>query len=146
MYVRDIRTSYLLISIRAVYSMFQHIVLPRSDNTNVMTEVDQMVMFCLMTKRMINLVRFIVDFIITVVNAERKRHATLPYGMFLTRVFIRAQLPIDGHRIDSKRPTTIMKTFSILDLKPQALKRRKRKRKITRRRKILLSKKPVSRR
>ena len=55
-----------------------------------MTEVDQMVMFCLKTKIRINLVRLILDFILAVVNVERRRHATFPCGMFLTKVFIRA--------------------------------------------------------
>ena len=71
-------------------SMVQHTVLPSSGKIDVMTEVDQMVMFCLMTRRRINLVRLIMDFIVAAVNVEKKRHATLPYGMFLTRVFVRA--------------------------------------------------------
>ena len=61
-----------------------------------MTKVDQMVIFYLMTKRRINLVRLILDFILVAINAKRRRHATLPYGIFLTRVFIRAQLSLDG--------------------------------------------------
>ena len=78
-----------------------------------------MVMFCLMTRRKINLVRLILDLILITIHAERKRLATLPYDMFLTRVFIRAQLAIDGHETDHKRPTTTMKTFLALRLKPQ---------------------------
>ena len=69
--------------------------LPKSGNIDVMTKVDQMAVFCLMTKRRINLVRL--DFILAVVNAERRRYATLPYGMLLTKVFIKAQLHVDGH-------------------------------------------------
>ena len=42
--------------------------------TEVMTDVDQMVMFCLLTKRRINLVRLILDFIIYSVHAKRRRH------------------------------------------------------------------------
>ena len=117
MHVRDIHTSYLLISIRAVYSLVQCTVLPQSSNKDVMSELDQTVMFCLITRRRINLVRLIMDFILLAVNVERRRHATLPYGMFLTRVFIRAQLLIDRHRAETKRPTTTMKTFSALGLK-----------------------------
>ena len=120
MQVREIITSHLLILVRAAYIVIQHIVLPRSGNTDVMTEVDQMVMFCLMTIRKINLVRLILDFILSAVHAERRRHATLPYGMFLTKVFTRAQLPLDGHRVDNKCPPTTMKTFSAMGLKPQA--------------------------
>ena len=111
MHVRDIQTSHLLTSIMAVYSAVQYTSLPRTGNTNVIIEANQMVVFCLMTKRRINLVRLILNFILAAVNVERKRHATLPYVMFLTRVFIRAQLPIDGHKADSKRPTMTMKTF-----------------------------------
>ena len=113
MNVRDIRTSHLLVPIRAVYFVVQHIVLSSSGNTDVMTEVNQMVMFYLMSRTMINLVRLILDFILAAVNAKRRRHATVPYDIFLTKVFIRAQLPLDGHRVDNKRPTTTMKTFSI---------------------------------
>ena len=51
MQVREIRTSHLLTPVRAVYSIVQHTVLPRSGNTDVLSEVDQMVMFCLMTRR-----------------------------------------------------------------------------------------------
>ena len=58
--------------------------------------------------------------------------------MFLTRVFIGARYPLDGHRANNKRLTTIMKTFLALGLKPQAPKKRR-----TRRRKILLSKRPI---
>ena len=88
-----------------------------------------MFMFCLMTRRRINLVRLILDFILNAVNTERRRHATLPYGMFLIRVFIQAQLPIDGHRVGTKRPTTTMKTFLALRLKPQAPEKEKEKEK-----------------
>ena len=88
-----------------------------------------MVMFCLMTKRRINLARLILDFILVTVHTERRRHATLPYDMFLTRIFIWAQLPIDGHKVDTKRPTMTMKTFSALALKSQAPQKEKEKEK-----------------
>ena len=54
--------------------------------------------------------RLILDFIIFAVGARKGRHAT-PYVLFLTKVFIKAQLPLDGERCDKKRPTTTMKTF-----------------------------------
>ena len=92
-----------------------------------MTEVDQMVPFYLMTRRMINLVRLVLDFILATVNAEKRRHATLPYGMFLTRLFIKAQLLLDGHKANTNGPTTTMKTFSALRLKPQAQEKKKEK-------------------
>ena len=84
-----------------------------------MTDVDQMVMFCFMAKRKINMVKLIIDFIIATVSSERRRHATILYNMFLTKVFIRAQLPLDRHKADNKRPTTTMKSFSTLELKPK---------------------------
>ena len=62
-------------------------------------------------------------------NATRRSHATLPYGIFLTRVFTRAQLPTDGHKLNNKRPITTMKTFSALRLKLQALMKEKKKEK-----------------
>ena len=129
MRVRDIQTSHLLVPVRAIYYVVQHTMMPRSGNIDVMTEVDQMLVFYLMTRRRTNLVRLILDFILATVNAERRRHAALPYGMFLTRVFIRAQLPLYGHRIDNKRPTTTMKTFSSFGLKPQAQEKEKEKEK-----------------
>ena len=86
-----------------------------------------MMVFCLMTRRKINLVRLILDFILVVVNVNRRRHVSLPYCMFLTRVSIRAQLPLDRHKADNKRPTTTMKAFSILGLKPQAQEKEKEK-------------------
>ena len=49
--------------------------------------------------------------------------------MFLTRVFIRAQLPLDGHRVDNKRLTKRMKTFLTLGLKAQAREKEKEKEK-----------------
>ena len=73
-----------------------------------------MVMFCLMIKRRINLMRLVLDFTLSAIHVERRRYATLPYGMFLTRVFLRALLPMDGHSADNKCLTTTMKTF--LDL------------------------------
>ena len=51
MRVRDIRTFHLFIPIRDIYYVVQHTVLPRSGNTDVMIEIDQIIMFCLMTKR-----------------------------------------------------------------------------------------------
>ena len=62
MHVRDINTSHLLTNDRVVYSMVQHTVLPQSCNIYVMSEVDHMVMFCFMTRRRIDLVRLILDF------------------------------------------------------------------------------------
>ena len=129
MSLRDIHTSHLLVLVRAIYSVGQHTVLPSSGNTDVMTKVDRMVMFYLMIRRRINLVRLILDFILALVNVERRRHATLLYDMFLSRVFIRDPLPLDGHRADNKRPTTTMKTFLALGLKPQAQEKEKEKKK-----------------
>ena len=123
MNVRDIRTTGLLVPIKVVFSVVQHIVLPRSGNTYVMSEMDHMVMFCRMTRRSINLVRLILDFIISAISAERRRHATLPYGMFFTKVFIKAQLLLDSERCDKKRPTTTMKTFLALGLKAKDKKK-----------------------
>ena len=85
-------------------------------NTNVMTEVDQMVMFYLMTRRRINLVRLILDYMLSTIDEARKSHAAMPYGMLLTHVFTKAQRPIDGHRKDEKCPTTTKKTFSAMGL------------------------------
>ena len=97
--------------------------LPRSGNTDVMAEVDQMVMFYLMTRRRINLDRLILDFILVVVNAERRRHATLPYDLFLSRVFIKAQLPLDRHKADNKIPTTMMNLLNFGIENPSSRKR-----------------------
>ena len=96
-----------------------------------------MVMFYLMSRRKINLVRLILDFILAAINAKKRRLATLSYGIFLTRVFTKAQLPLDRHRADNKRPTTMMKTLSTLGLKPKHKKKKRRKRR-TRRRNIVL--------
>ena len=127
MSVIEIRISHLLIPIRTVYFVVQYTMLPKSGNINIMTSVDRMVMFNLMTRRRINLVRLILDFILAVVNVERRRHATLPYGMFLTKVFIKAQLPPDGHRANYERPTTTIKTFFALGLKLQSQDKEKKK-------------------
>ena len=119
MRVKNIRTSHLLTLVRVAYSAVQYIVLPRNGNIDIMSEVDQMVMFCLMTRRRINQVRLTLDFIIFTINVERRRYTTLPYGMFLTKVFIKAQLPLDGERCDKQSPTTTMKTFLALGRKPK---------------------------
>ena len=95
--VIEIRTSHLLILVMVVYSIVQHTMLPRMGNTDVMIEADQMVMFCLITRRGINLVRLILDFILSAVDVARRSHVALPYNMFLTRVLTRTQLPLDGH-------------------------------------------------
>ena len=119
MQVKDICTSSLLSNVRAVYSIVQYTVLPRMGNTDVMTEVDHMVMFCLMTKRRINLIRLILDYMLSVIDVARRIHTTLPYGILLIQVFMRPQLLVDGHREDEKHPTTTKKTFSAMGLKPQ---------------------------
>ena len=83
-----------------------------------MTDVDYIVMFYLMTKRRINLVRLILDYTLSAIDAARRSHATLSYGMLLTHVFMRVQLPIDEHRKDDKCPATTIKIFSAIGLKP----------------------------
>ena len=103
--------------------------LPRTGNTDVMIEVDHTVIFCLMTKRRINLVRSILDYTLSAIDAARRSHAVLPYGMLFTHVFTRAQLPVDGHRKDEKCPTTTMKTFTAMGLKLQGLKKEEKKKK-----------------
>ena len=138
MRVRDIQVSILLTPVRAVYSVVQYTVLPRNGNTDVMSDVDQMVIFYLMTKRRINLVRLILDFIITTIDAEKKKHASLPYGMFLTKVFNKAQLPQVAERSNDKRPTTIMKTFQAMGLKPKAQDKEKENERKKRRKMLLL--------
>ena len=90
-------------------------------NIDVMTEVDHMVMFCLMIRRRINLIRLILDYMLTTIDDSRRSHAALPYGMLLTCIFARAQLPVDSHRKDEKHPTTTKKTFSTMGLKFQDL-------------------------
>ena len=84
-------------------------------------------MFYLMTKRRINLVRLIFDFIIATIVVEKKKHASLPYGMFLTKVFNKAQLPLAGESSDDKRPTIMIKTFQTMGLKPKAQDKEKEK-------------------
>ena len=66
MHIRDIHTSHLLMHVRVVYSVVQHIVLPSCGNIDVMIEVDRIVMYYLMTKKMINL---ILDYILAIVDA-----------------------------------------------------------------------------
>ena len=99
------------------------------ENIDIMTEVDQIVMFCLITRRKINLVRLLLDYTLSAINAIRRSHAALPYGMLLIRVFTRAQLSINGHRKDNKCPTTTMKMFSTMGLKPQGSEKEKKKKK-----------------
>ena len=60
--------------------------LTRRGDTEVMTDENQMVMFYLQTWRRFNLVRLILDFIISSVHTDRRRHFTLPYGLLMTRV------------------------------------------------------------
>ena len=100
MQVRNIHTASLLLNVRAIYSVVQYTFLPRMGNTDVMTEVDHMVMFSFMTRRRINLIRLILDYMLTAIDDLRRSHAALPYGMVLTHIFARAQLLIDGHGKD----------------------------------------------
>ena len=72
-----------------------------------------------MTRRKIKLVRLILDYMLSAMDEARRNHAAMSYGMLLTRVFVRVQLPVDGHRKDEKRPTTTKKTFSAMGLKLQ---------------------------
>ena len=66
--------------------------------------------------------------------------------MFLTRVFIKAQLPLDGHKAGNKRPITMMKTFSALGLKLQALEKEKEKEKKDKKKKDSFIRETVQRR
>ena len=94
-----------------------------------MSEIDQMVMFYLMTRRRINLIRLILDYIFTAIDPVRRSHVALRYGILLTHIFQRGQLPMDGHRKDEKRPTTTMKTFTAMGLKSQAQEEGRKKKK-----------------
>ena len=87
-------------------------------NTDVMTEVGLIVMFCLMIRRKINLIRLILYYILSAIDDARRSHVAMACGMLLIRVFTRAQLPVDGYRKDEKCLTTTMKTFSAMGLKP----------------------------
>ena len=106
MQVRNIHISSPLLDVRAIYSVVQHTVLPKMGNTDMMTEVDHMVMFYLLTRKKINLVSLILDYMLSAIDDARKSHAAMPYGMLLSRTFERAQLPVDGHRKDEKRLAT----------------------------------------
>ena len=53
----------------------------------------------------------------------------MPYGMLLTHVFARAQLPIDEHRKEEKHFATTKKTFSIIGLKLQGSDTQREKKK-----------------
>ena len=53
----------------------------------------------------------------------------MPYGMLLTRVFMRAQLLVDRHRKDEKHPATTTKTFAAIGLKSQGLEKEEKKKK-----------------
>ena len=88
-----------------------------------------MVMFCPMTKRRINPIRLILDYMLLAIDAARRSHAALSYGILLTQVFMRAQLPVDGHKKDDKCPITTQKTFSAMGLKPQGLEKKEKKKK-----------------
>ena len=98
-----------------------------------------------MTKRRINMIRLILDYMLSVIDAARMSHDALSYSMLLTQVFMRAQPPIDGHKKDEKCLTTTKKTFSAIGLKPQGLekeekkKKKKKRRRRTQRRSNLLS-------
>ena len=127
--MRDIWTYHLLIPVKDVYSVVQHKVLPRGGDTEVMTDVDQMVLFCLLSKRRINLMRLILDFIPSSVHAERRRNFTLPYGMLLTRIFEQAQLLVGGHRSDDNRSSAAVNTFIDLGLKPKDPEKETKKKK-----------------
>ena len=104
-------------------------VLPRGGDTEEMTDVDQMVLFCLLSKRRINLVRLILDFILSSVHTERRSNFTLPYGMLLTRVFEQAQLRFGGHKSDDSRPPATVDTFVNLRLKPKDPEKKTKKKK-----------------
>ena len=71
------------------------------------------------------------DYMLLAIDEARMSHVTMPNGMLLTRVFARAQFPIDGHRKDEKCPATTKKTFSTMGLKLQGpdTEREKKKKK-----------------
>ena len=62
--------------------MVQHSILLKSGNTDVMSRVDHVVMFYLMIKRRINLLRLILVFIITIVRAEKRNMQALHMACF----------------------------------------------------------------
>ena len=62
--------------------------------------------------------RLILDFILSSVDAERRRHFTFPYGM-LIRIFEQAHVPVEGHRSDEDKPTATVDTYTDLGMKPK---------------------------
>ena len=78
MQVRNIRIASLLSNGRVMYSVVKYTVLPRMGNTDFMIEVDHMVMFYLMTRRRINLISLILDYMLIAIDNSRRSHAALP--------------------------------------------------------------------
>ncbi|PNX85716.1 hypothetical protein L195_g041790 [Trifolium pratense] len=92
---------------KMLHNMCLHSIFPRKGSKDKVTENDMMIMYHMFNKIQLNLPYVMIQHMIyTIENESRK--VTLPYGMFLTRVFNKFKVSFEGE--DGKNSST---TFSL---------------------------------
>ncbi|KEH21882.1 hypothetical protein MTR_7g023210 [Medicago truncatula] len=75
----------------------QHCVLPRNGNFQHVSSNDLLVIYHLFMKEKLSLPRIIIHNMINVIQSRNKK-SCLPYGMALTKIFIKNHIPFEGEK------------------------------------------------
>ncbi|PNY02781.1 hypothetical protein L195_g026101 [Trifolium pratense] len=92
---------------KMLHNMCLHSIFPRKGSKDKVTENDMMIMYHMFNKIQLNLPYVMIQHMIYTIENESKRF-TLPYGMFLTRVFNKFKVSFEGE--EGKNSST---TFSL---------------------------------
>ena len=82
-----------------------------------MTKMDIMALYCVMTRRKINLDKLIMDHYLSTIERDKRKNVGLPYGKYLTGAFNVFDLNIEGEKVHDIRRKTTWKTFTMLGYK-----------------------------
>jgi len=76
-------------------SLIQHSLVPRKANHGAVTKNDMLIIYHLFFKKRLCLPHVIIQHMIVAVKDTHKNHC-LPYGMMLTKIFLKLKVPLDG--------------------------------------------------
>ncbi|AES97742.1 hypothetical protein MTR_5g059190 [Medicago truncatula] len=95
--VTEFVSSNLLPTPKMLNGISQHCVLPRNGNFQHVSSNDLLVMYHLLMKEKLSLPHIIIHNMINVIQSRNKK-SCLPYGMALTKIFIKNHIPFEGEK------------------------------------------------
>jgi hypothetical protein len=127
--VTEFVSSNLLPKPKMFHGISQHCVLPRNGNFQNVSPNDLLVMYHLYMKEKLSLPHIIIHNMINVIQSRNKK-SCLPYGMALTKIFIKNHVPFEGEQSLFEYSQFTPKNLSHMkqepDVEPQTDLKRKR--------------------